>query len=56
MRGGADVKRKRTFTVKVEFTPDAVPIEKALTWLARDIARRMYDKRHGKKEAKGGDV
>ena len=56
MRGGADVKRKRTYTVKVEYTPDAVPIEKALTWLARDIARQMYDERHGKKEAKGGDV
>ena len=49
------MRKKRTFTVKVEFTPDAVPIEKALTWLARDIARRMYDERH-KKEAKGGDV
>ena len=49
------MKRKRTFTVKVEFTPDAVPIEKALTWLARDIARRMYEERH-KKEVKGGDV
>lgn len=48
MKGGADVKRKRTFTVKVEYTPDAVPIGKALTWLARDIAREMYDARHKK--------
>ena len=56
MRGGPDVKRKRTYTVKVEYTPDAVPIEKALTWLARDIARQIYDERHGKKEAKGGDI
>lgn len=55
MRGGADVKRKRTFTVKVEFTPDAIPIEKALDSLAKVIARQMYEERH-KKEVKGGDV
>ena len=51
-KGGADVRKKRTFTVKVEFTPDAIPIEKALDSLAKVIARKMYEERHGKKEAK----
>lgn len=49
------MKRKRTFTVKVEYTPDAIPIEKALDSLAKVIARQMYEERH-KKEVKGGDV
>ena len=43
------MKKKRTFTVKVEFTPDAIPIEKALDSLAKVIARQMYEERHGKK-------
>jgi hypothetical protein len=49
------VKKKRTFTVKIEYTPDAIPIEKALDSLAKVIARQMYEERH-KKEVKGGDV
>ncbi len=50
--GGADVRKKRTFTVKVEFTPDAIPIEKALDSLARNIAREMYEARHKKETRK----
>jgi len=46
------VRKKRTFTVKVEFTPDAIPIEKALDSLARNIAREMYEARHKKETRK----
>ena len=46
------MKKKRTFTVKIEYTPDAIPISQAIKWFARDIARKMYEERHGKKEAK----
>lgn len=49
------MRKKRTFTVKVEFTPDAVPIEKALDSLARVIAREMYEERNGKK-SKGSEA
>lgn len=45
------MKRKRTYTVKVECTPDAVPIEEALASLARHIAMEMYEARH-KRETK----
>lgn len=45
------MREKRTFTVKVECTPDAIPIEKALDSLAKVIARQMYEERH-KKEAR----
>ena len=50
--GGADVKRKQTYTVKVECTPDAVPIEKALTSLAQVIAREMFRADKQRKEGK----
>ena len=39
----------RLENVRIEYTRDAIPIEKALTSLARVIARGMYDERHGKK-------
>ena len=51
-RRWADVREKRTFTVKVEFTPDAIPIEKALDSLAKVIARQMYEEKHGKEGKK----
>ena len=35
------MKKKRTFTVKIEYTPDAIPIEKALDSLAKVIAAGM---------------
>lgn len=49
------MREKRTFTVKVECTPDAIPIEKALDSLARVIARGMYEERNGKK-SKGSEA
>lgn len=49
------MRKKRTFTVKVECTPDAIPIEKALDSLARVIAREMYEERNGKK-SKGSEA
>ena len=45
-------KDPRFQNVRIEYTPDAVPITKALACIARDIARKLYEERHGKKEAK----
>ena len=46
------MRTKTKRTIKIEYTPDAIPIEKALDSLANVIARKMYEERHGKKEAK----
>ena len=46
------MRKKRTFTVKVEYTPDAIPIEKALDSLAKVIARQIYEEKHGKEGKK----
>ena len=48
------MRKKRTFTVKIEYTPDAIPIEKALDSLAKVIARKMYEERHGKEARQEG--
>lgn len=42
----------RLRNVRIEYAPNAVPISQAIKWFARDIARKMYEERHGKKEAK----
>lgn len=44
------MRKKRTFTVKVEFTPDAIPIERALDSLAKVIAREIYREELQKRE------
>ena len=44
-------KDQRFASVRIECTPDAIPIEKALDSLAKVIARQMYEERH-KKEVK----
>lgn len=46
------MRKKRTFTVKIEFTPDAIPIERALDSLAKVIARQIYEEKHGKEGKK----
>ncbi len=47
------MRKKRTFTVKIEYTPDAIPIERALDSLAKVIAREMYrEEIREKREAK----
>ena len=35
--------------IRIEYTPDAIPIEKALDSLAKVIARKMYEERQKKK-------
>lgn len=42
-------KDQRFANVRIECTPDAIPIEKALDSLAKVIAREMYEERNGKK-------
>ena len=44
------MRTKTKRTIKIEYTPDAIPIEKALDSLAKVIARQMYEERHGKKD------
>ena len=39
----------RLRNVRIEYAPNAVPISQAIKWFARDIARKMYEERHGKK-------
>ena len=57
MKGEEDMARQHTpdprlRNVRIEYAPNAVPISQAIKWFARDIAQKMYEERHGKKEAK----